>query len=349
MRPPQTRSRSRSSARRGERGLLRAGVAWLCLLPASAILFAWAIGLTVSDRIFWTQFLAWLPTEAVVVSSGTALLCAVLLRARSAWRATRAIAALWAFALAWLLIAQWNLPRLVTGAPSRAGDLRIAYWNTSAERVRWPQTVTRVIDADVFFIANPAMWQRNFRILARDQRTASVGSMLVVTDLPILERGTTSLGVRGVIRGKDPKEHGEDAYSAGWATFMRFGVAQRDLVVWVIDLPSDPMMPRASATRTAIERINAYDDGAGFPPPDLVVGDFNIPRGSASLGHLTRGLREAHATIGVGHAASWPRPLPMWHIDLCFAADTVRLVDYDLLDVGDAEHLVQRIEIDFAR
>ena len=339
------RSRSGTQSVRGERGIVRALVAWACLVPAATILFAWAVGIVVSDRTYPTQFLAWLPTEAIVVASGALLLCAVLLRARSAWRASRSLAILWAFSLGWLLVAEWNLYRLLTRGPAGERDLRIAYWNTSAERVRWPQTVVGVIDADLFIIANPAMWQRNFRVLARDEQTVSLGAMLVVTDLPILERGTTSLGVRGVIRGKDPKTDGEDAYSAGWATFLRLRAQDRDLVVWVIDLPSDPRMPRASATRTARQRIDAFDDGSGFPEPDIIVGDFNIPRRSASLGHLTAGLREAHASVGLGHAASWPRPLPMWHIDLTFTGPRVRLLDYTLLDVGDAEHLVQQIDL----
>ena len=73
----------------------------------------------------------------------------------------------------------------------------------------------------------------------------------------------------------------------------------RTTVVWVVDLPSDWRISRRAIAANAAAAIAAWsgqetihhghkskdirDAGPGFPAPDLVLGDFNIPRGSDSL------------------------------------------------------------------
>lgn len=337
---------------RGRPGRPRAIVAWALLVPSATILAAWAVGTIASDRLYLTQFLSWIPTELAIVASGGLLACALLLRSRSARRVGWVVCIAWACALGWLVLAEWNGLRWLTGTsagPASTSDLRIVYWNTSAERVRRPAPIADGLDADLFIFANPAMWQPELKRLAADRDSVQRwGSMFLGSRLPILSRGRTSLGLRGVVRGKDPKTDGEAAYAAGWAGFLELDTPAGPLVVWVIDVPSDPRMPRYASAVRARQHITEWrspDGTRGFPAPDLIVGDFNIPRGSASLEHLSFGLREAHDLIGVGRVASWPRPMPFWHIDLCFVADGVELVRYDLLDVDAAEHLVQVVDI----
>lgn len=48
----------------------------------------------------------------------------------------------------------------------------------------------------------------------------------------------------------------------------------------------------------------------GFPEPDLIIGDFNIPRGSASLDAITHGKPNAFDQCGFRPTASWPCKWP---------------------------------------
>ena len=80
-------------------------------------------------------------------------------------------------------------------------------------------------------------------------------------------------------------------------------------------------------------------------PPDLVVGDFNMTRGSVSLATLFPDLSNAFDKAGRGYGASFHRGLPLYHIDHTLLADTIRAVNYDLVDIGIGRHLVQITDV----
>lgn len=117
----------------------------------------------------------------------------------------------------------------------------------------------------------------------------------------------------------------------------------RPLSVWFIDLPSSPLAPRyalAKAAAARLELLRLQSDA----PPDVLIGDFNIPRGSASLGVLTAavgGMTNAFDQAGHGPMASWPRERPLWLIDNLFTAPTVRVARYTVVDPGVSEHRAQ--------
>lgn len=114
----------------------------------------------------------------------------------------------------------------------------------------------------------------------------------------------------------------------------------REIVVWYIDLPSDPFLSKSDLADRVARRMTdiARDSGA---EPDFIVGDFNIPRDSASLGTIAGGRRSAFDDAGWGFFSTWPRARPALHIDHMFMADAWRCVAYQRTDPGRSDHCVQ--------
>lgn len=122
----------------------------------------------------------------------------------------------------------------------------------------------------------------------------------------------------------------------------------RPLTVWYIDLPSSPLAPRFVLAKAAAERIQKLlADGAA--PPDVMLGDFNIPHGSASLRVVANAaganLSAACEQASWGPVASWPRWRPLWLIDHLFSAPGLAVTRYELVDTGAGEHRAQRATI----
>lgn len=156
---------------------------------------------------------------------------------------------------------------------------------------------------------------------------------------------------------------------------------EQGMVVWFLDLPSDAWIARHRMIAEAAASIRAFrgpflrrdDQGRdvpedalrlgqllpnggvesqpeaanvrGFPDPDLVLGDFNTPRGSRSLAQLSPSLRDACTEAGVGPLGTFPRKFPILHIDLALIGHRVQAVRYDTWDMGAAWHMAQVVEI----
>lgn len=92
---------------------------------------------------------------------------------------------------------------------------------------------------------------------------------------------------------------------------------------WLIDLPSDISLHRRVVVEEAAEALRNFDGqvidfdadgtahrasrgGRGFPPPDVILGDFNIPRGSGSLARLGADLVPAYSVAGRGMSRRGP-------------------------------------------
>lgn len=186
------------------------------------------------------------------------------------------------------------------------------------------------------------------------------GALVVVSRFPIRRWGAARL---------EPVESKLDDWRSGWDPGRVFfieidaGLGAGPLTVWALDLPSDPTMSRAQVMREAAAATGAWDgpeffpgregewvavlrdDEVSFPEPDLVVGDFNIPRGSRSLRTLVGGMTNAFEVAGRGPAGSWPRKAPLWHIDQAFVGDRVEATRYRLEDPGLGEHRMQVIDL----
>ena len=86
------------------------------------------------------------------------------------------------------------------------------------------------------------------------------------------------------------------------------------------------------------------NEEAGAPAPDLVIGDFNIPRGSASLATLFPEYQNAFDTAGIGYGATFPA-ISLYHIDNTLHAPEVPVQQYFISDASLGPHRAQVIDI----
>ncbi len=348
---------------------------WLVGVTALA---AWATGRVLSDRWQWSQYLLWIPSVLIVPgavgAAAVGIALARLSRRESGVRTGlfRPFAAITALLG---VVAVWTTLSVDLRFFSRAGEapppdqrLRVIHWNASDDiGVRWTQDILD-LHPDLVVI-NPASnqpWGPIIQGMGEGATVMFLHGFTIISKPGVTLMGDISLRVEPG-EGIDPRQKSGmtsrvDPGRAVWLqldTRAQFG---RSFVVWLLDLPSDVSLPRRQVTEEAARAIAESDsrprvpkgqggfepgEGArrGFPPPDLVIGDMNIPRGSASLERLTGGLRNAYDQAGHGFVATWPSRSPMWHLDQAFIGSGYRATAYAALDLGGGTHRGQLVDV----
>lgn len=288
---------------------------------AIAAAACWVVGVVASDRFLPTQFAKWVPLPALLPVVAAAAIVA-------AWRRGRRLAG--AFGVVALAMASIHLQqRWSPFAPCREG-VRVLHWNAASPRPEESPPVREAlasIGADLLLVSND--WGL-FGRLHGDRwpetgwRVHRAGPFAIASRLPLLE-------VRLAVASKQR-----------FLAVVRVDATTelgRPLVVWLVDLPSDPSRPRMAEARG----LRAVIDGLDLPPPDLVAGDFNMDAGSEALRTLLPGLRSAFAEAGRGYAGSYPRTLPLWQPDQMAVAPSLRICSYRLVDLGWGRHRAQEL------
>lgn len=119
--------------------------------------------------------------------------------------------------------------------------------------------------------------------------------------------------------------------------------------IYFIDYPSNPVAHRMAVAKLVRAHVEMLRKGGPESPPipeaSLIIGDFNTPRGSASLAQLAPGYIEASRTAGLGPLATWPRRWSVLHIDHALVSPLWRCEGYELIDPGISEHDAQRLRV----
>ncbi len=299
---------------------------------------------------------------------------------RSGWLA-------WTVVLVYFVVAENPFYKPAPEPPAFDQDsFRLVYWNAGGEeKPGWDRAIGG-FNPDILVLngLRASAAAPGLRSLLDSSASVVVNDLFtVISKRPIVRWGATSLAMmRG--EGIDPRQ---DAGNRRWVDhgrglFFQFrcppvkeGEAPTVRTAWVIDLPSDLSLSRAQVTARANEVIETFPGpvyvkdsrGAwvpeavpgsqvGFPTPDLITGDFNIPRGSWSLRALTTHLRDGYPSPGIESVdaydqaarrfcASWPRPRPFLHLDQTFLGPKFRAWSYSLRDPGSAEHFAQIIDV----
>ncbi len=282
-------------------------------------------------------------------------------------------------------LAEWHAWRYIVPVQRAPAEktLRIMHWNmTYAVPYWWDRYIAAVLKAprpDVLIVTNPTI--RNdlpqlAEALGPDYKAVRCGVFAVFSRVPIQERAATLLGIpstsgdtaappgMGGDSGEAPRTDflpdwspiprmGSNVYDPGQTMYVRLDTTEqlgRPIVIWALDMPSQPRAWRMDFARAAKHRLDELaalpvGDPMHFPPPDIILGDCNTPRGSASLQLLSRGFPHAFDQAGRGRVATWPRAWAVFHIDHIFVGPGLRATSYRTMDLGISEHRSQSAEI----
>jgi endonuclease/exonuclease/phosphatase (EEP) superfamily protein YafD len=299
---------------------------------------AWALGWLLSDRFLWSQFLAWIPTPLVALwlGGGTLLLTLAWLARRRSGALAAATAVLMLLLVALSVLTEHRPFAAVPASPAGDRSLRLLHCN-----LHWPGRLVapRALDIvrdrpeDILVFTDPG-WLlhdgRESELAAAGWNSIRIGRYAVLSRLPYVEFRTL-VGSRGT----DVTLLRVDASSKG------MGV----LALGLVDMPSSLRHPRMAWAAELHGLLNELQ----APEFNLVVGDFNATRGSASIARLFPELRHAWEEAGRGWGASYSTTLPLWHIDHVLLAPSLTAVDYTLLDLGLSAHFAQVVIVVPAR
>ncbi len=290
------------------------------------VLASWAAGRVLSDRYAWSQWLLWIPTPAAL---GAALLGALAAGFRR--RAPRHAAALLGCAIGVGLYFALIEHRFLRSRPVPAPGLRLVHGNVlpvgREGRVIFVENLAE-LGADLTVLSSPLPSDRLRELAERlgfPEHIVTLWPFMAICRAPLLEARplVANADVRIAMVRVQPES------------------MERPLTVYFIDLPSSPRRSRIDVARTARRLLDQVD----APPPDVVVGDFNMTRGGAALGTLFPELEHAFDQAGRGYGATYPRALPLYHIDHTLVAPTVRATVYDLMDPGTGRHRIQVVKL----
>ena len=335
-------------------------------MGAAVLVLAWVVGHTLTDRYVVTQYLWWVPTVVVLVLAWPMVFVA--------WSLEKVASRLAGFQLRPLVTAalfvitvvacfrSWHVHRYLM--PAGSGDLRVVYWNLAVDPgAEHAAAAVLAEEPDLAVVANPRWGGQRNELL---ESLASLGPIDAdPAAVHVLFRDEIAIATRGRLTrfGQVSFEMGSsEPEDRGVVVFVEVtGLAGEPTTVWVVDLPSRVSLHRAAVTaraREAIEgwtgpefvaddlgRWEATDPSGPFPPADLIVGDFNTPRGSGSLSALTGGLVESHAAAGRGLGDTWPREFAILPIDLLFADAGYRIRRHRVPDPGSGRHRMLVVEL----
>lgn len=355
---------------------------------------AWLIGAIMSDRTVWSQWLSWIPTTATVAGMGLCVAgswCAARLARGVAPRSpapgvdpkkAKRTSAFWMRRVAFVLTLglgvymvgiQWHLWRLVVRAPLPAGKVcTLLYWNHAGNwSLSWMDTTSREL-SDITVLNAPRYWEYMPQLMEKIGKEHTekyhyqrVDSYAVISRWPIVRWAKIDLNLPTIQTKLDPYAN---VYERGWywnrggACWIEFDTKDalgKNLIAWIIDMPSDPRLHREEIARIGGQTIRSWNGApmergpvgqfmaskqkmTGFPEADVIFGDFNIPRGARSLRHLVGDARGAFEEVGVGAGGTYPARVPLLGIDQIFTRGDTTAATYRVFHPGFGMHKAQQ-------
>jgi hypothetical protein len=377
----------------------------LCALLGLLILIAWITGRVVTDAYRWSQYLWWVPAIWMIGSAWLLLIFSgilALFARRLGGLFLRPMLLLACIGCTgYLIFGVWHMHRALLPKSIPNDALRIAHWNQAAKDIDQQAFGQWVLDEqiDIALIAN-ARWGKDrqtlldalagyapldrerwvnysYRVHAEPSHFWIQDQALIASRFPMIRTGKVEFGSAD----RQPVLN-HSSSGRGWVSFIEFDLSESDssdapdrLIVWFVDLPSDPYNFRQESMSELRNAIDQWDGSgwamgkhvweqqtwpnASFPEPDLIVGDFNTIRGSNSLDRIASGMTDAFEAVGYGRARSWtpgsknrfvrlPIKLADWQIDLSLVGKNWEPVRYFIengSDWGWSAHRVQIVEI----
>lgn len=306
-----------------------------CLSITSAILalslLAWLTGRTVSDRYGWSQWLLWIPTPAALLATALGLMLS--LRRCSHPHVRRRRVLLWLCCLASLGVHFSLIEHHMFRSPrENAAGIRIVHWNATHVKGEEPDAYRRAImqaegDLTILTDAGSIPWHPDINDwLGEDAFTHRSHPFTILSRIPILT-------MRVLIA--------KDEICALLLQIDTTASLGRPLLIYAVDMPSDLTLARAALARDVRRMLDELD----APPPDLVIGDFNITRDAASLDIMFPSYRHAFREAGSGYGATFHTRFPLYHIDHALLSESASAEQYELIAPHVGRHHMQIVTI----
>ncbi|MCE2882183.1 MAG: hypothetical protein LW636_07485 [Planctomycetaceae bacterium] len=302
---------------------MRRVVAWFVAALAMLAAVSYLATTVATDRFAWMQPAWWAPRLPFALGC-TLLACVAALLSRSRSRGRRAWSAVAALLVVFAVLdldRDFGLPR-----ERPAEGVRVVHWNTA-----WTSESDSV-DALAALLALDA----HVVVLS------DAGHLFGEGGLSRAEAAGYSYRSRGRLSllSRFPVAESRSLYAASGASVARFAVETNDgpLVIDGIDLPRDLRIGRYEQARQL-----ALDLAGKGPAPDVLVGDFNSTRGSASVGLLLAGGIDAFEAAGSGWGGTYPRTRPLLAIDLMLVKPPWRAAWARMHDLGTRPHRAQEV------
>ncbi len=373
-----------------------------CALLGLVILGLWITGRVLTDQYRWSQYLWWVPAIWVLGSAWVALVLSAifaLFARRLGGIFLRPVLLLACIgSTAYVFFGVWHMHRALfpTSVPSDA--IRVVHWNQSSKKVDQAGFAQFVLDqeVDIVLVSNSTWGKEKQTLLdhlspmAPDEKRRWVnysfkgfvdpahfrieGDVFIASKYPLVRTGMVKINTP--TKQESPVRPGS---SHGWVLFAEFdlgepGAPAEPFIVWLVDLPSNPLAWRQDIMQSVSQTINSWDGTSSimgrhvwetietndaFPDPDLIIGDFNTLRGSASLDLLAPGMTDSFEAVGYGRGRSWmpsaqnkyfrqPFKLADWHIDLALVGSRWKPAGYQIKDTrqwGWTEHRMQIVDL----
>jgi hypothetical protein len=296
-------------------------IPFIAVSIACALLAAWILGVICSDRFLLSQWCSWIPSVLLLPIGLLGCWGSRNRVIRTGWCMIALLAPAW-----WFVVDDpWNPG---TGEP---GGLSLLQWTMShdkSDRVAHARFIIEM-DADITILTHGYGVRGTEEILSwlgPDTSPYKYGFFTILTKLPVHR-------LRSVISAQDIHVQVIEI-----DTTRSLG---RPLHILAVDLPSDPMRSRMEIART----LRGWMDERDIPEPDLVLGDFNMRRGSSAINLLFPDLENAWDLGGRGWGPTFHRLLPIYQIDHVLVSNWLEVLEYRTANPGLGRHRVQLVRL----
>jgi hypothetical protein len=292
---------------------------------AILIVFIWVLGLGLSDRWYWTQWLEWIPTLFVLL---LLLITTIALLSTHKKKEAMILVILFCGLTTWFLF----IENRVFSTSKTANGFRIAAWTMSHSKKEVSKESAMLLvhlDADITLLTHG--WHVRGEPVIKDWLGKS-GKRLMSGPFTLLT-ALRPLEVRTLV-----------ASDGIYVSLYRLDTTEqlgKELVIYAIDLPSNLNESRKNIVQRAKRLLHQVD----APEPNMVIGDFNMTRNSQSMIRFFPKLTDAWDLVGVGWSYSYHRAFPLFHIDHILLNTDFKPIAYELQDPEFGRHCIQVLEL----
>ena len=289
----------------------------------------WGIGVIFSDRWLWSQWLAWIPTPILILfflTSSIMFFC----------NKNKTVSILFVCCTIVTILLFSVVENRLVGNNCDTGDIKIVGWTMSHPKGNVAQESANII---VALNADITLLTHGWRVRGEPtiQNWLGTNRHKVINSQFTLFTIYKPIEVQSLIAS--------DGMYISEFVLDTTSITGGHTILWAIDFPSSVNRSKMSIAKKVHQLLDLID----VEKPDIVIGDFNMTRNSASIKELFPELHDASADGGIGLIASFPVQFPLYHIDHILLSDKFHAAFYLLENPYLGRHRIQVAEIKFTQ